>query len=279
MKVAHIVPTQWLWLTTRSGYHLVLAHKLLQDVQYRLFYQTRHEAGDYIIVDNGEVEFAYSGELAERLSFADVVRAAEMVGADEVCMPDYFMGAEETLDLQTPEVMALVAPRHRMVIPQGDNLDEWQDCCCKLASRLIPKSIGVPKHMQRFGRDKCLESIEAMGFHRTSDVHLLGVWDDPREEIVSIVRRFPWVRGIDTGVAVAYAQHDLRIQDYPGEHVGMDWDAGKLNDRLAEHNMAKLEDWANARDLARPRDSSGDDPVRGPEESDEHAPPDPASAP
>jgi hypothetical protein len=108
------------------------------------------------------------------------------------------------------------------------------------------RSVGIPKHMERFGRVEVLDEVVKVGWHREHDFHLLGVWDDPMTEIRDAVCFHPWVRGIDTGIAVAYAQQGQTVNHYAGKHVGLDWEA-KFDDRAAQHNIMILEDWAGGK--------------------------------
>ncbi len=128
------------------------------------------------------------------------------------------------------------------------------ECLDFMARHWACRSFGIPKHMERGryekwnkGRESLCLYIEDEGYHKDFDFHLLGVWDDPKAEILPIATHYPWVRGIDTGVAFAYAQRKLplHLDEYVGEHVALDWDAAYDFD-CANYNMMLLEKWAHA---------------------------------
>jgi hypothetical protein len=243
MKVAHIAPPSMLWTLRNRSYHLVVAQRLLEP-KYLWHWKAARKRGDFIIVDNGAVEVAYSKEL-EPISFEKVLELASAIKADEVVMPDVFRDMDKTLS-HTQAALPHVPIRHRMFVPQGDSIDGWKNCMSTMY-QWGARSIGIPKHMERFngGRYYLCKWIEQMSYHNVMDFHLLGVWDSPEAEVKPIAKDFPWVRGIDTGVAYAYAQHNRALTNYAGEHIGLDWNA-QVNDRHAEYNMETLERWAHA---------------------------------
>lgn len=255
MKVAHTVPFHMLHhIRGRHCYHLALAQRVINDPPYAYEYTAMHARGAFIILDNGEAEMN-SGELTARVPFEQVVAAADAIGADEICMPDVFRDYQATMQIIAKTMsLQLVHPRRRMFIPQGETFGEWWECLILMAKHWECRSFGIPKHMERFrydgtnkGRETLCGRIEDEGLHKVFDFHLLGVWNDPKAEILPIATHYPWIRGIDTGVAFAYAQQDLPLylKEYTGSHVALDWD--KTHDLdVAVHNMIQLEKWANA---------------------------------
>lgn len=256
MKVAHTVPFHMLsHIRSECCYHLALATHVINDPAYAYEYKRLSDRGAYIILDNGEAEMN-SGELTERIPFEQVVAAADTIGADEICMPDVFKDYQATMTLLAKTMsFQLVPPRRRMFIPQGETPREWLECLDLMAKHWECRSFGIPKHMERFrydgtnnGRETLCEWIEREGLHKTFDFHLLGVWDNPRTEILPVAAFYPWVRGIDTGVAFAYAQlKDPRhLDEYTGEHVALNWDQITYDADTANYNMMLLEKWAHA---------------------------------
>jgi hypothetical protein len=241
MKVAHIAPPHGVnWISDKS-YHFTVAPMLAGELSYQEFYKLQHERGAFVIVDNGEAEYALSQEISARPDFEEVVKVANVIKADEICMPDVMYDARET-KRRVVEYIELVEPRRRMMVPQGNDIQEWMDCCEFLLD-FGCRSIGIPKHMERFGRHLLCQAIESRGWQKYWDFHLLGVWNNAREELMRLVE-FPWIRGIDTGIAFAYAQRDMRLERYAGVHVGLTWDGISMPDRVVEANMQVLEAWA-----------------------------------
>ncbi len=92
MKVAHIVPTENLPQIVAYGYHMALAPRLDSDPAYREFYRTLGEWGRFIIVDNGAAE-------GESMPFDEVLKVAEYIRADEICLPDVLYDRGRTYNL------------------------------------------------------------------------------------------------------------------------------------------------------------------------------------
>lgn len=243
MKFAHIAPPRYVRLLDNRGYHLIVANRVLEDQEYANFWRMMGRRGHFIIVDNGEVEVNLSKE-CEPISFETVVKVAEYVHASEICLPDVWKDGTATIDKVEQHVLR-VTPQKRMVIPQGTNGNEWINCLEALMQWRI-NSVGIPKHCETFpgGRYELCKAIEEHGQETFAEYHLLGIWDNPEEEIVPIARNFPWVRGIDSGIAFAYAQREACIYNYEGEHVGLDWNK-RCNVRQSKWNMEVLEEWAH----------------------------------
>jgi hypothetical protein len=79
-----IAPTEYLPISaTKSKTHLVLAHLVNDDIDYRMFYQDRWEEGDFIMIDNS----AY--ELKEPYSPEKLLDLGRACGAHAIVLPDY----------------------------------------------------------------------------------------------------------------------------------------------------------------------------------------------
>jgi len=232
MKLAVISPPQCIHSVMKAqlGYHMALGQELVADEIYERIYTEFSYRGHYIIVDNGAAERADT-------SFHQIVLAASFVNADEIAMPDVLHDSRGTIKA-TRAAIHLVPEHKRMFIPQGVDWKDWKHCL-KHLSRLGGKSIGVPKLLQGLtgGRVEALKIIYDLQLHNTFDIHLLGCNREPLKEIREILVRYDWVRGIDTGAPIAYAQHDNYISS-PIRH-SLDWNAS-CNKDIAEQNIQKM---------------------------------------
>jgi len=238
VKYALITPPlgERLLYTTGLNYHLALAQYLATDPDYLQMYQRiRNQCnGAFIIVDNGAAE----GELQ---SLDDIVKSAALVDADEIVLPDMLRDSKQTIELVTSSVVLNSIPaRKRFIVPQGRDLIEWMSCLGHLTAKVKFSTIGVPKHLGSMpgGRHECLRMIEAAGFHLDYNVHLLGLYDLPSKELKDIVADFPWVRGVDSGLPVALAQHGLSLVA-ASQRCSLDWYAGFDYD-LARWNVSTM---------------------------------------
>jgi hypothetical protein len=78
-----ITPTAYRTYALESKTHLVLAHLVDTDIEYREFYASRSEQGDRIIMDNGAFELGASYEPDKLVSLG------EQCGAHAIVLPDY----------------------------------------------------------------------------------------------------------------------------------------------------------------------------------------------
>jgi hypothetical protein len=224
------------------GYHMVLGQHLLDDPRYRYMYKWRARKGDFIMVDNGAAE----GLEPNYENFRKIVDAANHIGADEIVMPDAYMKKDETLALLSNwSTLNLVEPRRRIVIPQGDSMEEWQECVTAIMRMDFPfATLGIPKHLERFknGRREALRFVMGNSWHRTHNIHLFGVWKNVEDEVMLARTVYDRIRGIDSGCAVAYAQAKKHMTC--GEHASLDW-LQPFNVDEALRNINEVLDYCN----------------------------------
>lgn len=246
MKYASIAPPtvverSGMWAT---GYAFALGQELIRDLRYLSFMQSHHRSGAFIMVDNGAAEY-------DTPPFSEIVRVANAVGADEIIMPDVLRDMKQTIDMTSSgSAVDLVEPRRRMIVPQGTNWDEWLYCLREIDRRLHGQfaTIGVAKHLETLpnGRSVALNLLGRYGYLRRYNVHMLGIWARPIQEIRDALK---WgegqVRGIDSGAALAYAQNNSTIND--AEHFSLDWskDGPEVDLGLYSANKATLIRWCS----------------------------------
>jgi len=230
MKLALIAPPKYQWIPYiwRSGYHFVLA-QYLDDPNYAGMYTILRDAGHFLILDNGAAEFGKSIDLEK-------LRAAyDLLQPDEIILPDSLGKGVETMQL-THAAVHMFPRKKRAVVPQGRNWIEWEMCLNKLVSYGCA-TICVPKLYEGYkgGRLKALKIIQKNRFYWDHNIHLLGCYDNPLEEIRRVRDMFPWVRGIDTAAPIAYAQQGKKIDD--PERASLDWDNPSADHTLINENL------------------------------------------
>jgi hypothetical protein len=238
MKLANIIPGR-LDLMYQTSYQMALGQQLQADTWYLQCFRKLRRRGDFIIVDNGAAE-----PEEERIPFEDIISVANAIRADEIALPDVLRDSDATV-WHTARAAPAVPYRNRMIIPQGQDLTEWTQCLWDLYNALDGRfaTIGVPKLTEAWdgGRVSLLSRIVQHGFHERYNVHLLGVYAGAWEEISSIASLYPWVRGIDTGLAVAVAQND-EVLDRASNRYSLVWGEGYDED-LAFYNVFILRRW------------------------------------
>lgn len=244
MKVAHIVYPIHVDEACDAGlmlrgYYMALGQHLVNDHGYRSIYEFFARTGRFVMVDNGAAEFD-----EEKVPFEEIVKAAPW--ADEFVMPDVFRDADATFIATTdPEVQKIVPWYRRAVCPQGASLSGWISCLEQISYEMRFKTICVPKHLEVLegGRASVLSYLNGSREYMDKDIHLLGVWENPYDEITRARQVCPRVRGIDTGAAVAYAQRSRVVSSTPRASINGDGPIGSV--RLFKLNMETLERWCN----------------------------------
>ena len=214
-------------------YHMALAQYILSDEAYRQIYHDLHYEDHFIMLDNGAAENGHS------IGIDNVCEAAEMIGADEIVMPDVLDECKATI-AATYNALAYVPVRRRAVCPQGHSWAEWERCALELVS-FGCRTICIAKRYEAFpgGRVHALKLLMTHNWHKTHDVHLLGCKSRPLFEISKALKTAPWIRGIDTAAPIAYAQNNAPIEN---PH----WYSFRWNEpfqcSVADHNVHAIQE-------------------------------------
>lgn len=251
MKLAVVTPTAYLGMVAQEGlgYHLAEATRLLTDNVYLTHYERLGKLGHFIIVDNGAAE-----PEQERPRFSAVVAVANKVRASEIVLPDKYLDKNFTIEA-TIDGAKLVETWRRMIVPQGTTMKEWLDCYLSIAHELEGKfaTIGVAKNYEwvcKGGRPRVLDTLVSFGAggHAT---HLLGLSGKNQAgpmgvqtEVSAIARLYPWVRGLDTGAPIAWAQHHVALQEHR-THFSLDWNNAEAHVGMLFKNVKDLIRWCN----------------------------------
>jgi len=222
MKAAVIAPIPLLEkYATQSDFHMVLAHLVLESKEYAAFYRSRGELGDYLLLDNGVAEKGVP------LPMEDIAAAANRVGANEIVLPDTLYDADRTL-LGAAEALlwlkeeGLLGKYKLMAVPQGRTPPEWFRCFGAFAAQPAVSTLGIskftnslvpPRNGRLGGREAIVDALDLLGLIvRGKSYHLLGVHSDPLE-ILRCSQRYPWIRSVDSCIALLSGQHGVRFPD------------------------------------------------------------------
>lgn len=274
MKAALIPPIPELDVFGQGDFHLILTH-LLSDINYYKHYKQQRENGAYLVLDNSAHEKG-EGEAAR-----DLLRDAVLLRAQEVVVPDVLFDAEKTVEraIQTHEEwfeegnkQVLELAPALMYVPQGQNLDEWEECLKQLiaihlhsARRYSIKSkfvIGVSKDYEAWDGGLLQVLVESLlpQLIRVGDtqgffpqVHLLG-WGRDLWALRDISRTCKWIRSTDSAKPFVYAYHETKlhttkpIPEYPGRPANYFYTCldEKAQIKAALHNVALFRKLATA---------------------------------
>ncbi len=249
MKVATIVPTAYLDLVMDDVYHLCLLHRIRVDTIYRNFYKQMADEGKFVILDCGAAE-------GERSTISDIYEWALAIGASEIQLPDVYQDKETTLKSSYEGLEYLRKQGYKgkiMAVPQGVTLLRWTECLEEMFTWGDEiTTIGVPKNLCHAGPYQRGWAIQhllmdyALIRPNDFDIHLLGCWDNPTE-IGTLAMKYPEIRGVDSGIATIYTQHDLVLDSSrdtkPQE--GVDFDNKTMSRGLLELNIERWREYVH----------------------------------
>jgi hypothetical protein len=204
VKVALISPFSLMREIPNTGYHLVLAH-LLQDPEYRAFYQT---AEGYKILDNGAAE----GSL---VSNRELIKLAKEIGANEIIVPDVMGNFTETVSLMHD--FAGYAEEHPefsyTAVLQGVNTRELILAYETTRDVGYVSNIALPRYMQHIDPHERIlwAKVIRERFVSNIDIHCLGATSWTRE--VLKLAEDGCARGIDTSMPIVLGLAGIRLSE------------------------------------------------------------------
>lgn len=253
MQVAFIEPVQELAEFSLTDMHMILPEVLHNPVYLDYFLSVK----GHKILDNGAAE----GRVATKDMWTKLVEEAQMVGADEVVVPDVMgnSGATQRMAVEFAqwvmnEGALLGADQFKwMGVAHGNSLQEVVACIHLLAQLDIVTVLGLPRiianNIHKWARISILESdlmndLIPNGF--PGGIHCLGGARWGKEAI--LLADYP-VRSIDTSyvAAMSLAGHDINTGTYVSRPRDF-WSRRYGNDRrlLADMNHMKYLEWCNA---------------------------------
>lgn len=194
----------------RQKFELYLTHKILEDPDKFAFLGQEKDCA-YKILDNSACE------LGEGMDFDKVLQAAEIIGADEIVLPDIRQGSyslSKTLEALV-NIDADNIPYKLAAVVQGATVEEVLQCAEQIlvlknvATIMLPKWYTTLDSTNGLGRINLTHSICAtmkrLGV--VKDIHWLGLGTGIRE-LISPASDF--VRSVDTGYFAALSTPQWR---------------------------------------------------------------------
>jgi len=199
----------------QSHFHMALAPLVLQSDAYREFYLEMSRRGDYVVVDNGAAE-------EKALTMPDILKAARMVRAAEIVLPDVLGSSIQTQVAIMTSLRAFEFARQeyrKMAVPQGETPEAWLECYKAIYDTPNIEVIGLGALTAEMfkpwgGRLGLCNALEMLGLVRTgTEYHLLGLKEDPRN--LYEYQRFKWIRSVDTQLPVLCGQYRWEFLTLP----------------------------------------------------------------
>lgn len=241
MLAATILPQPYLHLISDRPYHMALAHLIQAEgfEAYTEFYKGIGQDPDkFLLMDTGLIE-------GNARPVDELVLKAKYINASEMVLNDVFMNKDETLR-ESHDALEYVEQNHpeirKMVVPQGQDFDEWVECAKEMVTWPID-TIGIPKILTNLaGRDARLHALRALQ-DRLGDkqIHLLGCWESPLE--LKIIenqirdKKIAPVRGVDSAISYVYARSGLSITEAERPEGAIDFKHGMADLEMLKYNI------------------------------------------
>ena len=197
MELINIYPIKNLEYYEKQNMNMFLTHLVEEDEAYRNM--AKNHKG-YKILDNSLIE------LDEAMSMKDVLNAAELIGADEVVLPDVFKNGSETIKATLNalgEHKEELKKYKTMAVVHGETIDEWIRTFLIFSARPDIDVLGIPKVMhEQFtahgipGRARILNKVISL---TDKEIHLLGLWEH-FNELTHYHHRLTKIRSMDTSL-------------------------------------------------------------------------------
>lgn len=205
MKLINIFPLGNLGMHYTQDMHMFLTHLV---EKYPFYAEIAKEVRGYKILDNSLIE------LGGAVDMTRVLDAAEVIGADEIILPDVFQKGPETIDAVYMALSELNFrypnrswPYKLMAVAQGRDAQEWYECYMSLLKNPDIDVIGIPKVLAKMHPQGRPYFVNELCDLQAKPHHLLGLWYSMSE--FNEYERICDIRSCDTVLSGYMAKHGL----------------------------------------------------------------------
>ena len=227
MRFAPIVPNNKIEMIRRGfSYHLCLAHRVLDNPEYRDFYRDLSDRDSIVIMDNSV------HELGEPLADDELLYAYESVQPNIVVLPDwpydfdttYHYLKEESgyLKEQVDSVIEQDRSLSYMVCPHVDIAGEASDMAEGMSHMLKVGGfdyMGICKDYEMMGSGRGINgrativSLIADQLEHVK-IHMLGIHKNPMGEVRSWRQYSDYISGFDSGIPYRITRIGRKMEEY-----------------------------------------------------------------
>lgn len=208
MKLINIFPLGNLTHHYTQDMHMFLTHLV---EKYPFYAEFAKNVKGYKILDNSLIELGGAVDLQR------VLKAAEIIGADEIILPDVFRQGPETVDAVAKAIQELLElypdgnfPYKLMAVAQGRDVEEWYECYQIFMSNPYIDVVGIPKVLAKMhpkGRPYFVNELCNLHY---KPHHLLGLWYSFKE--FEEYRSPELIRSCDTVLAGFMAKYGMSAE-------------------------------------------------------------------
>lgn len=161
----------------------------------------------------------------------------KLMSPDEVTLPESVGNSVSTsIQHMDKNVLTNIPINHRMIVPHGNTWEEWLSCLTTIINNIQFYSIGLPSYLEDFegGRSIALDILKIKKL-LNHPIQLLGINKHPFTEVINALKTYPYIRGINTSVPLAYASNYSVIKDE--DKPDYSWDKNGINHNMIKHNI------------------------------------------
>lgn len=207
MYLINIFPLGNICLENNQRVHMFLTHMV---EKYPAYTEAARNALGYKILDNSLIELGGAVDL-ER-----VVKAAKIISADEIILPDVFQDGPATIKAVQSAIDELNKiypnrswPFKLQAVAQGKDEKEWYECYMELIKNPDVDVIGIPKVLAKMHPGGRPHFVNNMCDLLTKPHHLLGMWYSMSE--LCDYDRLEQIRSCDTVLLGYLFKHNLNF--------------------------------------------------------------------
>jgi len=256
MKVCNIMPESLLsYHGDKTDYHLVIAPYIKKESYYMNFFKQRSNNGDYVIIDNGVIEYGHP------MHFKEVIELAQKINANEIMLPDYSFNAERTFNEIVNQYNDVkddydLDQFNLIAVPQGGTVSEYLYCLERITNLDFVDTIGLTYLVDRYpnvDRTFIVGLMNEIGLvDKNKEYHLLGYLGHEDMDPIKIqnISYYRWIRGIDTRTPIIYAYNGYQLKPNklrPKNEPEMFEEIHPENPHndLYEYNIEVFKEWCN----------------------------------
>ena len=236
MYLINIFPVPNIEMEQKQTMHMFLTHLVESNPTYR---KAALEAPGYKILDNSLIELGGAVDLDR------VLKAAKLIHADEIILPDVFQKGPETLEVVAQSIEYLKnaypygCPYKVMAVAQGRDEKEWYECYQELLHMPGVDVVGIPKILAKMhpcGRPHFVTELCDL---RAKPHHLLGLWYSFAEFSAYPQDVLNKIRSCDTCHLSYLAKYGLNIMDVRPDGFTVDL----VNDKVDYSKIDYSDTW------------------------------------
>lgn len=205
MQLINIFPLGNICMEYQQDMHMYLTHMV---EKYPLYAETARNVPGYKILDNSLIELGGAVDM-ERL-----LRAAQIIDADEIILPDVFRDGQATVEAVKESLQYLYSqwpnrnwPFQLMAVAQGRDEQDWYECYRQFLDMPDISVIGVPKVLAKMHPQGRPHFVNELCNLFAKPHHLLGVWYSLSE--LAEYRDLRHIRSCDTVILGYMAKYGM----------------------------------------------------------------------